>query len=148
MTPDPSFLLAEKPSGELRRELGLLSSTMIVVGSMVGSGIFIVSADNHPDRGFGWLPVKTRMFKTDSKESQVFVVEKDHLQSWNASPPSFGMLPVFALLISLVDERMMNLLIMPVAELKKSLPEVKHGYSIRFTPTKRSELMAKLFVDL
>jgi basic amino acid/polyamine antiporter, APA family len=28
-----------------RRELGLLSSTMIVVGSMVGSGIFIVSAD-------------------------------------------------------------------------------------------------------
>ena len=45
MTPDPSFLLAEKSSGELRRELGLLSSTMIVVGSMVGSGIFIVSAD-------------------------------------------------------------------------------------------------------
>jgi basic amino acid/polyamine antiporter, APA family len=45
MTPDPSFLLAEKPSGEFRRELGLLSSTMIVVGSMVGSGIFIVSAD-------------------------------------------------------------------------------------------------------
>jgi hypothetical protein len=43
---------------------------------------------------------------------------------------------------------MMHLLIMPVAELKKSLPEVKHGYSIRFTPTKRSELMAKLFVDL
>jgi basic amino acid/polyamine antiporter, APA family len=34
----------EQPSG-FRRELGLLSSTMIVVGSMVGSGIFIVSAD-------------------------------------------------------------------------------------------------------
>ena len=45
MTSGPSFLLAEKSSGELRRELGLLSSTMIVVGSMVGSGIFIVSAD-------------------------------------------------------------------------------------------------------
>jgi APA family basic amino acid/polyamine antiporter len=28
-----------------RKELGLLSSTMIVIGSMVGSGIFIVSAD-------------------------------------------------------------------------------------------------------
>jgi basic amino acid/polyamine antiporter, APA family len=28
-----------------RRELGVLSSTMIVIGSMVGSGIFIVSAD-------------------------------------------------------------------------------------------------------
>ena len=34
----------KQPSG-FRRELGLLSSTMIVVGSMVGSGIFIVSAD-------------------------------------------------------------------------------------------------------
>ena len=27
------------------RELGLLDSTMIVAGSMIGSGIFIVSAD-------------------------------------------------------------------------------------------------------
>ncbi|MFA6234447.1 MAG: amino acid permease [Bacteroidota bacterium] len=32
-------------SHEFRKELGLLSSTMIVIGSMVGSGIFIVSAD-------------------------------------------------------------------------------------------------------
>jgi len=87
-----------------------------------------------------------RMFKTDSKESQAFVVEKDHLAKLERFAAQFGMLPVFALLISLVDERMMHLLIMPVAELKKSLPEVKHGYSIRFTPTKRSELMAKLFV--
>lgn len=31
--------------GEFRRALGLLDSTMIVVGSMIGSGIFIVSAD-------------------------------------------------------------------------------------------------------
>ncbi len=30
---------------EFKRELGLLSSTMIVIGSMIGSGIFIVSAD-------------------------------------------------------------------------------------------------------
>jgi len=31
--------------GEFHRALGLLDSTMIVVGSMIGSGIFIVSAD-------------------------------------------------------------------------------------------------------
>jgi basic amino acid/polyamine antiporter, APA family len=30
---------------ELKKELGLLDSTMIVIGSMIGSGIFIVSAD-------------------------------------------------------------------------------------------------------
>jgi len=36
--------LQEKVTG-FKRELGLLDSTMIVVGSMIGSGIFIVSAD-------------------------------------------------------------------------------------------------------
>ncbi len=35
----------EKSSGTFKRELGLLDSTMIVIGSMIGSGIFIVSAD-------------------------------------------------------------------------------------------------------
>ncbi|MCU0426873.1 MAG: amino acid permease [Candidatus Kapabacteria bacterium] len=38
-TPQPA------PEQHFRRELGVVSSTMIVVGSMVGSGIFIVSAD-------------------------------------------------------------------------------------------------------
>ena len=33
------------PPTELKRELGLFDSTMIVIGSMIGSGIFIVTAD-------------------------------------------------------------------------------------------------------
>ncbi len=41
---------------EFRRELKLLDSTMIVVGSMIGSGIFIVSADiARTVGGPGWL---------------------------------------------------------------------------------------------
>ena len=41
---------------EFKRELGLLDSTMIVVGSMIGSGIFIVSADiARTVGGGGWL---------------------------------------------------------------------------------------------
>src|SRR5512137_720469 len=35
----------EKSGDGFRRELGLFDSTMIVIGSMIGSGIFIVSAD-------------------------------------------------------------------------------------------------------
>src|SRR5512144_2039370 len=41
---------------EFVRGLGLYDSTMVVVGSMIGSGIFIVSADMSRDIGSaGWL---------------------------------------------------------------------------------------------
>jgi len=43
MQPTDSTARVVQP--EFRKELGLLSSTMIVIGSMIGSGIFIVSAD-------------------------------------------------------------------------------------------------------
>src|SRR3989338_3243124 len=43
-------------SGELKRGLGLFDSTAIVMGSMIGSGIFIVSADMARALGSpGWL---------------------------------------------------------------------------------------------
>ncbi len=43
---------------EMKRELGLLDGTMLVVGSMIGSGIFIVSADITRNVGSaGWLIV-------------------------------------------------------------------------------------------
>src|SRR6266702_4122765 len=43
---------------EFRRGLGLYDSTMVVVGSMIGSGIFIVSADIARNVGSaGWLLV-------------------------------------------------------------------------------------------
>lgn len=39
-----------------KRDLGLLDSTMIVIGSMIGSGIFIVSADiSRTLGGGGWV---------------------------------------------------------------------------------------------
>ncbi|HEV3116748.1 MAG TPA: amino acid permease, partial [Gemmataceae bacterium] len=47
----------EKATGFVRG-LGLLDSTMIVAGSMIGSGIFIVSADMSRQVGApGWLLV-------------------------------------------------------------------------------------------
>ena len=43
---------------EFHRSLGLLDGTMLVAGSMIGSGIFIVSADIARNVGSaGWLVV-------------------------------------------------------------------------------------------
>ncbi|HYM00472.1 MAG TPA: amino acid permease [Blastocatellia bacterium] len=54
---EASTLAAEKPTGFVRG-LGLLDSTMIVAGSMIGSGIFIVSSDIGRQVGSaGWLLV-------------------------------------------------------------------------------------------
>ena len=51
-------IVVEKTSDDksFKRSLGLLDATMIVAGSMIGSGIFIVSADMLKDLGSaGWL---------------------------------------------------------------------------------------------
>jgi APA family basic amino acid/polyamine antiporter len=57
--PDP--VTAEKSAGldtEFRRGLGLYDATMVVIGSMIGSGIFIVSAEMGRYLGSpGWLLV-------------------------------------------------------------------------------------------
>ncbi len=46
----------QREDQEMKRELGLLDATMLVVGSMIGSGIFIVSADITRSVGSaGWV---------------------------------------------------------------------------------------------
>src|SRR5690606_31769477 len=46
----------ENSTHQMKRELGLLDGTMIVAGSMIGSGIFIVSSDIVRNVGSaGWL---------------------------------------------------------------------------------------------
>ena len=48
--------MKDKQTDDFKRELGLLDGTMLVVGSMIGSGIFIVSADIARQVGSaGWL---------------------------------------------------------------------------------------------
>src|SRR5678815_5530597 len=57
-TANPGFSAATVLDTEFTRGLGLYDSTMVVVGSMIGSGIFIVSADMARTIGSpGWLLV-------------------------------------------------------------------------------------------
>ena len=48
--------MQEENQDDFKRELGLFDGTMLVVGSMIGSGIFIVSSDMLRQVGSaGWL---------------------------------------------------------------------------------------------
>src|SRR5881409_3024801 len=48
--------MKESQPSQMKHELGLLDGTMLVAGSMIGSGIFIVSADITRNVGSaGWL---------------------------------------------------------------------------------------------
>jgi APA family basic amino acid/polyamine antiporter len=48
--------MQEDNQDDFKRELGLLDGTMLVAGSMIGSGIFIVSSDMVRQLGSaGWL---------------------------------------------------------------------------------------------
>src|SRR5678809_1014086 len=50
------ILIPEEQQPKFKQSLGLLDSTMIVAGSMIGSGIFIVSADITRNVGSaGWM---------------------------------------------------------------------------------------------
>src|SRR2546430_4512023 len=52
----PSAVQTEVPAPGFQQRLGLFDATMLVAGSMIGSGIFIVSADIARDvGGSGWL---------------------------------------------------------------------------------------------
>jgi len=56
MTNAPAAAAATTLDTEFKRGLGLYDSTMVVIGSMIGSGIFIVSADMSRKIGSsGWL---------------------------------------------------------------------------------------------
>ena len=56
--PDTAAIASRPAEQKFVQGLGLLDSTMIVAGSMIGSGIFIVSADIAREVGSpGWLLV-------------------------------------------------------------------------------------------
>ena len=58
MLPAASEQTNRSSSEQLTRSLGLFDSTMIVAGSMIGTGIFIVSAEMARELGSpGWLLV-------------------------------------------------------------------------------------------
>ncbi len=93
------------------------------------------------------ISVKTRLFKTGSKESLCFQAEYDHLDKLERFASQFGMKPVFGLVICIADENAIHLLLARVEDIRNNLPKVKHGYSFRFSKTTRQKLFEQKHID-
>ena len=69
---------ADNSSPKLVRGLGLMDASMIVVGSMIGSGIFITSAESARLVGApGWLLVAWALAASTARAADVFLKVTD-----------------------------------------------------------------------
>lgn len=93
------------------------------------------------------ISVKTRLFKSGSKESLGFTAEYQHLDKLNHFASQFGMIPMFALVICIADEDAIHLLLAKVEDIRNGLPKAKHGYAFRFAKSTRQKLFEQPFID-
>ena len=93
------------------------------------------------------ISVKTRLFKTGSKESLVFQAEYQHLDKLDYFARQFGMIPMFGLVICIADENAIHLLLAKVEDIRNGLPKTKHGYSFRFAKAARQNLIEQTHID-
>lgn len=79
------------------------------------------------------VSVKTRLYRAASVETQGTVIETAHLEKLEHFARRFDLAPVFAHAVCLADDRTIHLFMMHVADIRRSLDKVKHGYRIRFS---------------
>jgi Holliday junction resolvase len=78
------------------------------------------------------ISVKFRLFRKGSKESRMITVNNDDIEKLENFSKQFGMIPVFAQAVSIVDDEKIHLFIISVEDLKNMLKPTKKGYSLRF----------------
>jgi len=72
------------------------------------------------------------MFRTGSTEHRSVTIEHDNLKKLDHFANRFGMSPAVAYVLSIVDQHVIHVLLMPVAELQRCLHRVAGGYALRF----------------
>ncbi len=93
------------------------------------------------------VSVKTRLFKIGSVESLGFVGDYQHFDKLDHFAHQFGMVPMFALVVCIADEKAIHLLLARAEDIRKGLPKVKHGYTFRFSNSTRQKLFEQPFID-
>ena len=127
---------------------GLVTYTLIRKGFEVAC-VDHVGADLIAEKhGFRFaISVKTRLFRSGSKESLAFQAEYRHLDKLDHFASQFGMIPMFALVVCIADEDAIHLILSRVEDIRKHLPKVQHGYTFRFAKSTRQKLFEQTFID-
>jgi hypothetical protein len=93
------------------------------------------------------ISVKFRLFREGSNESRMVVISYEHINKLETFSRQFSMIPLFAQVVSIADERKIHLFITSVEYIKNILPKRKHGYSLRFGRNRIRELINNNKVD-
>lgn len=92
------------------------------------------------------VSVKTRLFREGSKESKVFVVEKEHLDKLRFFAAKFNVKTIFTQIIAIADRRKINAYSIDLENLDY-LPEVKLGHSLRIDSATFRNLITTGVID-
>ncbi len=76
------------------------------------------------------ISVKTRLFRTGSKESRAFVIEDDHLEKLEHFANRFQLTPLFAQVVCLADDKKIHICVLSKPFIE-TLPRGKYGFGLR-----------------
>ncbi len=78
------------------------------------------------------ISVKFRLFREGSKESRMITIKNDDIGKLENFSRQFGMISIFAQVVSIVDDKKIHLFLMSIDDLKDILKTTKNGHSLRF----------------
>ncbi|MEA2054145.1 MAG: hypothetical protein U9O96_03365 [Candidatus Thermoplasmatota archaeon] len=76
------------------------------------------------------ISVKFRLFREDSNESRMVSISYNDIEKLETFSRQFDMIPLFAQVVSIADERTIHLFIISVENIKRVLPKRVHGYIV------------------
>lgn len=110
-------------------------------------GADLIAVKKNDDKNRIAVSVKTRLYKEGSIETRGSVIEKGHIEKLKHFADRFVLEPVFARVVCIADDQMIHLFMLRVADIKKHLDHVKHGWRLRFSKIHLEQTKALSFVD-
>ena len=107
----------------------------LVTYTLIRKGYEVACVDHVGAERSGYkiaVSVNTRMYRSKSVESRGAVFEFAHIEKLEHFSRTFSLDPVIAHGACLVDDQTIHLFMLRVADIRKELKKVKHGYRFQY----------------